>query len=177
MMFATIYAPNFFLQAVIRHDETSSSTPIALIDETETKPLIIQLNQAADDAGVRRRMTPSQGLARCLTLVVKTRSGAKEAALSNVILQYSFSLSPNIEATAPGIWTVQFTRTDNIEHKVFAVVEQLGQCHITAQAGIAPTPDMSFLAANLARPVLQINNPAKFLAPLPIDVLTLPFRR
>jgi protein ImuB len=176
MMFATIYVPNFFLQAAIRHLEISSTTPIALIDETETKPLIIQLNQAADDAGVRAGMAPSQGLARCLTLVVKTRSPAKEDALNNLILQYSFSLSPNVEATAPGIWTVQFTRTDNIEQKAFAVINQLGQCSITAQAGIGPTPDMSFLAANLARTVLQIDDPQKFLESLPIDILALPFQ-
>jgi hypothetical protein len=176
-MFATIYVPNFFLQAALRHEDISSSTPIALIDEQETKPLIIQLNNVAEEAGVRIRMSPSQGLARCLELVIKTRSAAKEHALTNLLLQYAFSLAPNVEATAPGIWTVEFTRTDNLKTKVSDVVQQLGDCHINAQAGIAPTPDLSFLAANLARPVLQITNPEKFLAPLPIDVLALPFQR
>ncbi|MFL6515202.1 MAG: hypothetical protein ACJ8M1_09290 [Chthoniobacterales bacterium] len=172
-MFATIYVPNFFLQAALRHEPIASATPVALIDANENKPVIIQLNAAAEQARVCLGMAPSQGLARCLTLVIKTRSLPKEMALTNVLLQYCFSLSPSIEATAAGLWTIQFTRIDNLERKLSEVIHQLGQCDIVAQAGIAPTPDMSFLAANLARPVLQIADPAKFLAPLPIDVLAL----
>jgi protein ImuB len=175
-MFATIYVPNFFLQAAIRHQEVSASAPIGLIDENEAKPVIIQMNEAADIAGVRFGMAPSQGLARCLNLVIKTRSPVQEEALANLLLQYCFSLSPNVEATAPGIWTVQFTRTDNVEDKLSAVIRHLVQCQIVAQAGIAYSPDMSFLAANLARPVLQITEPREFLAPLPVDILALPFQ-
>ena len=44
---------------------------------------------------------------------------------------------------------------------------------IAAQAGLAPTPDASFLAAHLARPVLQIDNASEFLAALPIEVLAI----
>src|SRR5207248_2644537 len=102
-MFATIYLPDFFLQAAIRHQELPSSTPLALIDEQETKPVIIQLNQAAQVTGVRHGMTASQGLARCLDLVIKARSLMKEEALTNLLLQYCFSLSPYVEATAPGV--------------------------------------------------------------------------
>ena len=36
------------------------------------------------------------------------------------------------------------------------------ELQLTAQAGLAATPDLSFLAAFLARPVLQIDEPAKF---------------
>ena len=176
-MFATIYIPNFFLQAAIRHQELPSSTPVGLIAEEEKKPAIIQLNAAAELAGVRNGMTPSQGLARCLKLVIKTRSLIKEEALTNLLLQYCFSLSPSVEATAPGMWTVQFTRLDHLSDKVSSVVRRLGALEIDAQAGIAPTPDLSFLAANLARPVLEISDPEKFLAPLPIDILAIPFQR
>lgn len=176
-MFATIYLPNFFLQAAIRHEELPPSTPVALIDEQEKKPAIIQLNNAAELVGVHNGMTPSQGLARCLTLLIKTRSSIKEEALTNLLLQDCFSLSPSVEATAPGIWTIQFTRIDNLCEKVRSVLCRLGALEINAQAGIAPTPDMSFLAAHLGRPVLEIADPEKFLAPLPIDILAIPFQR
>jgi hypothetical protein len=49
----------------------------------------------------------------------------------------------------------------------------LAECDITAQAGIAPTPDTSLLIAHLARPVLEIEDAREFLAPLPIEVLAL----
>ena len=175
-MFATIYLPNFFLQAAIRHQNLSSSTPIALIEEQEKKPLIIQLNQSAEHAGVRIGMAPSQGLARCLELVIKIRSSANEAALSNLVLQYCFSLSPYVEATASGVWTIQFTQTTDVHENVAHVIEQLGTCDLTAHGGIGATPDLSFIAANLTDSVLQIDDADEFLAPLPIDVLAIPFR-
>jgi protein ImuB len=175
-MFATIYMPDFFLQAAVRHQTIPPATPVALINETESKPVIIQLNQAAEIAGVRIGMAPSQGLARCLKLLIRTRSAAKEEALANLVLQYCFSLSPYVEATAPGIWTLQFNATEQVPGKVSAVVQQLRQCELNAKAGIAPTPNLSFLAAHLAQPVLQIDNPEKFLAPLPVDVLAIPFQ-
>ena len=72
-MFATIYLPNFYLQAVLRHQPELSGRPVALIDDLEKRALLIQLNATAEHTGVRCGMTPSQGLARCLQLVVKTR--------------------------------------------------------------------------------------------------------
>jgi hypothetical protein len=176
-MFATIFLPNFFLQAAMRHQQIPSSTPIGLIDENDNKPLIIQLNQVAETAAVRIGMAPSQALARCVNLLVLPRSIAKEEAVANLLLQYCFSLSPYVEATAAGVWTVQFTRPDQLYKKVSNVIQQLGVCEIIAQAGIAPTPAMSFLAANLSRSVLQIDDAEKFLSPLPIDVLAIGFQR
>jgi nucleotidyltransferase/DNA polymerase involved in DNA repair len=176
-MFATIYLPNFFLQAAVRHQQIPPSTPVALIDEQEKKPVILQLNHSAEDVGVRIGMAPSQALARCLDVIIKSRSPTQEAAATNLALQYCFSLTPYVEATAPGVWTLQFTRRDNLTRKISDVVNDLARCELTAQAGIAATPDMSFLAANLARSVLGIDNAEDFLAPLSIDILGIPFQR
>src|SRR5438045_522238 len=98
-MFATIYVPDFYLQAILRHDGDGifSAQPIALIDERETKPLILQLNSSAETAGVRANMTPSQALARCMTLLIKTRSLPQEKSASEILLHQSFSLSPFVE--------------------------------------------------------------------------------
>jgi protein ImuB len=172
-MFATVYLPNFFLQAALRHQDVPLSSPTALIEEHEKKPLIIQLNQPAEHAGVRLGMAPSQGLARCLELVIKTRSTSNETALGNLVLQYCFSLSPYVEATAPGVWTIQFTRTNNLYEHVTSVIQQLGECTVTARGGIGATPDLSFIAANLTDSVLQIDDADQFLAPLSIDVLAI----
>src|SRR6266576_2033276 len=119
-MFATIYLPNFYLQAAMRHQPGLCAKPVALIEEQEKKPVIVQLNDTAEKAGIYKGMTPSQS-------------------------------------------------HDN----VLRVIEQLAECEISAQAGIAPTPDTSFLAAHLAKPVLQIENAKEFLAPLPIETLAM----
>ncbi len=52
-----------------------------------------------------------------------------------------------------------------------ASLGNLRDCSSIAQAGLAATPDLSFLAACLARPVLQIDDAQKFLAPLPLETL------
>jgi hypothetical protein len=172
-MFATIYLPDFYLQAALRHQPGLSDKPVALIDDQEKKAIIIQLNSAAENAGVRVGMTPTQGLARYLDLVIKVRTPSREKLLQDILLHFAGTLSPYVEATAPGIATVQFTDIRNVAARVSCVVEQLAESEIVAKAGIAPTPDASFLAAHLARPVLQIDNPSEFLAALPIEVLAI----
>ena len=170
-MFTTIYLPNFYLQAAMRHQPGLCAKPVALIEEQEKKPVIIQLNDVAEKAGIYKGMTPSQALARSLRVVIKVRARTQEKSIQEILLHYAFTLSPFVEATAPGICTVQFTDHRHLKAKVLRLIDQLAECEISAQAGIAATPDTSFLAAHLARPVLQIENAKEFLAPLPIEVL------
>ena len=172
-MFATIYLPDFYLQAALRHQPELRGQPVALIDDQEKKAVIIQLNAAAEETGVRSGMTPSQGLARHLQLVIKVRAHAQEKLLQEILLHFAGTLAPYVEATGPGISTVQFTDTKNLAAKVTEVIAQLADSEIIAQAGIAPTPDASFLAAHLAAPVLQVDDSTEFLAVLPIEVLAI----
>jgi protein ImuB len=172
-MFATVYIPNFYLQAALRHQPELAEKPVALIDDQETKAAIIQLNRAAEEVGVTCGMTPSQGLARCLQLIVKCRLRAQEQLMTELLLHFCYTLAPYIEATAPGVCTVQFTERKHVTREVERVIDQLQDAGITAQAGIARTPDASFLAAHLAKPVLQIDEAKDFLAPLPIETLNI----
>jgi impB/mucB/samB family protein len=172
-MFATIYLPNFYLQAALRHQPELRTKPVALIEEKEKKPVIIQLNEVAESAGVRKGMIPSQALARSLQVMIKVRARAQEKSIQETLLHYSFMLSPFVEATAPGISTIQFTDNANLLEKVSQVIEQLKAGEIAAQAGIADKPDTSFLAAYLAQPVLKVNDGKDFLAPLSIETLAI----
>src|SRR3954465_6927098 len=172
-MFATIYLPNFYLQAALRHQPQLRGKPVAIIQEQEKKPVIVQLNLEAECAGITRGQTPSQALARCLQVAIKVREPSGEHSVQQTLLQFAFSLSPLVEATAPGIATVQFTDNRDLKNKLSHVIQQLAQCEIEARAGIAPTPDLSFLAAHLAQPVLQVENVGDFLDPLPLEVLAI----
>src|SRR3979411_117874 len=142
-MFATIYLPDFYLQAALRHQPDLSGKPVALIDDQEKKAVIIQLNPAAEKAGVRIGMTPSQGLARYLDLVIKVRSHSQEKLLQDILLHFAGTLTPYMEATAPGIATVQFSDIRTVAGRFSHVVGQLVASKIMVQAGIAPTPDAS----------------------------------
>ena len=155
----------------MRHQPGLCAKPVALIEEQEKKPVIIQLNGAAEKAGICKGMTPSQALARSLQVLIKVRARQQEKSIQEMLLHYAFTLSPFVENPASGLCTVQFTDHRHLQAKVTRVIEQLSKCEISAQAGISLTPDTSFLAAHLARPVLHIENLKEFLAPLPIDVL------
>jgi protein ImuB len=172
-MFATIYLPNFYLQAAMRHQPQLRSKAVALIEEQEKRPVIIQLNEAAEAAGICKGMTPSQALARCLQVVIRVRERGQEKLMNEILLQHVFMLSPFVEATGPNVCTVQFTDNRNLTAKLARVVEKLGKCEISAQAGIASLPDTSLLAAHLARPVCEVTDAKEFLAALPIETLAL----
>src|ERR1700730_14551111 len=172
-MFATIYLPNFYLQAAIRHQPKLRAQPVALINTERAKVSVIQINEPAEKAGVGKGIAPSQALARCLQVVIKTRERGQENVIDEILLQHAFMLSPFVEATAPGVCSVQFTDDRDLTAKLTGVVAKLAKCEIQAQAGIASLPDTSFLAAHLARPVLQIDHAKEFLAPLPIEALAL----
>src|SRR6266496_1126451 len=153
-MFATIYLPNFYLQAATRYQPELLAKPVALIEEQERKPVIIQWNEAAENAGIQKRMTPSQALARWLHVTIKVRAHKQEKSIQEILIQCAFTLSPFVEATAPGICTVQFTDNRNLSEKAWhsepvlrriaRVIQQLDECEIRAQAAIAPMAEASF---------------------------------
>lgn len=172
-MFATIYLPNFYLQAALRHQPQLRAKAVALIEEQENRPVVIQLNDAAEAAGIRKGMTPSQALARCLQVAIRVRERVQEKLIGEILLQHAFTLSPFVEATAPGVCTVQFTDQRDLTAKLARVVDKLSKCEIKAQAGIASLPDTSLLAAHLARPICEVAVAKEFLAPLPIETLAL----
>ncbi len=187
-MFATIYLPNFYLQAAVRHHPKLRAQPVGLIDPTHKKVAIIELNEAAEQAGVTKGMTPSQALARCLQVAIRTRERGQENVIGEILLQHAFMLSPFVEATAPGVCTVQLwhrhpadvrnrtgTSLAGSQYYVQAsrVLGKLEKCEIRAHIGIACLPDSSLLAAHLARPILQMDEPKRFLASLPIETLAI----
>ena len=171
MMFAALYLPDFELQSALRHEPELWGKPVALLNDAEAKATILQLTPPAAAAGVSVDMTASQGLARCLSLIIKLRAFEQEKIAGEILLHHAATLAPDIEATAPGVCTVHFTSRKNCRENIERVVRQLHELQLTAQAGIAATPDLSFLAACLARPVLQVDEAEDFLASLPIETL------
>src|SRR5262245_49223378 len=172
-MFATIYLPNFYLQAATRHQPELYDKAVALIEDYERKPVIIQLNDAAEKAGIGKGMTPSQALARSLRVVIKVRALTQEKSMQEILLHHAFTLSPFVEDTALGVCTIPYTDCGDLNAKVCRGVEQVGKAEFRGQAALAQTPDASFLTAHMAGPVLQIEKPKEFLAPLPIETLAL----
>jgi protein ImuB len=197
-MFAVIYIPDFSLQSALRLEPGSPARPIALIDDQQPKAAIFQLTSAARAAGVKEGMTSTQALARCGDIIIRTRSLSQESAASDALLQCAYRFSPRLEATGPGICTLDLQglpvavaagpransrnkepqrQPEDAVAKSCASLEKwsqqiihcLAQLHLRAQVGVAENPNLSLHAARCARPFLAVQNSTAFLAALPIE--------
>lgn len=172
-MNAVILLPNFRLQAVLRFREELGAGPVAVTDETDTKGQVLEVNEAAARAGVAPGLTSPQAMARCTKLRLLPRSPAQEAATQAVLLEMAGTLSPEVEATAPGYVTVDLRGARKTDWMAMGarVVEEVAALRLTARVGVGGNPDLAFLAARHARPVLVVQTPAAFLANLAIHEL------
>ncbi len=175
-MFAVIYIPNFSLQAALRHEPELFARAVALIDGNEKNATVFQLTQSARSGGVCEGLTSTQALARCPNLVFKNRSVAQDNATTEIFLQCAYSFSPNIEATAPGIGTLDLKGlsvaavTDApLQEWAEKILAQLASLNLRGQIGIAENPDLALHAAKIAQPFFLVENSTDFISCLPIE--------
>ncbi len=172
-MFAVILLPNFRLQAALRFREEMDAQPVALIDQQKPKAGVLEISESAALAGVMPGQTSPQALARCARLTILSRSLGEERSARAALLEIAAALSPEIEATADGFCTANLRGLRVIDWQALGagVVAGLASLRLHAQMGIGPNPDLAFLAARHARPVLVVQSPAAFLANLALHEL------
>jgi protein ImuB len=171
--YAVLYAPEFRLQATVRHAPHLDGQPIALLNFQGKKPLISELNAMARSARVEIGMTPTQALARCAELHLLSANSGHERSAQDTLLQTAETLSPFIEATAPGVVTVELPA-----ERPYTEAELIQKCTsplalfgLDVHMGVAGTPDLALLSARFGDPVRMVDSAATFLRPLPVDVL------
>jgi protein ImuB len=171
--FAAIYLPDFFLQAVLRAEPELRSCPVILLDPQQPKAGVVQMTHTARQAGVVEGMTPPQAMARCASLHIRHRVPAEEQAATDALLQCAWAFSPVVEATAPGVCTLDLASLPGPLDATWAqgLIDQLARLHLQARVGMAATPDLALLAARCARPFLAVQDVEVFLANLPIESL------
>jgi protein ImuB len=169
-MFAVLHISNFALHAVLRNEPTSTGQPAALFDGTKKKSLVLAMNSAARAAGIELGMTAPQAVARCASLLIRSPKISFEVEARAALLAVGFTLSPSVEATAPGICTIDLQGLDSARHvtSTTTAVAQLAQLGLPSTAGIARTPLLALYAARSTTTVLQITDEKNFLAPLPL---------
>ena len=99
MAFASIYAPDFSIQAVLRGEAAYHSGAIALLDGTPPVETVVAANPAALRAGIELGMTKSQ--AEDFRVPLRRRSQAQEKTAHAALLDLGWSFSPRIQDTAP----------------------------------------------------------------------------
>ena len=114
-MFAVLHISDFNLHAVLRATPgLVSAQPVAVLADDTTasarsRALLLAANLPARALGITAGLTASQALARCAALRLLSASPAAETEASATLLATAFTLSPLVEATAPGTATADVT--------------------------------------------------------------------
>ena len=184
-MSGVLVIPNFFLQAQLRTQPELWKLPVVLLEEAGTaskdrgKARILQATEAALNAGVDLGMTATQGQARCGELRVLYRSPEDEEAAEASLLDRIDLWTPDFEATAPGVCTLDLLGNgearrfpDRLGKKMVRLFAEHG---LQAQVGFASHPEVALLAARQAAPVLVVGaagmEEVHFLNQLPVQAL------
>src|ERR1700757_1086642 len=138
-------------------DDVSSDIPAALLDQDGIH--VIELNPAAERAGIHPGVSTSQAIARAADLVLYPRTLSTEEHLQNTLLQLVYRYSPFIENSAPGICTLDLKGKRTRRHQLWLreLLTKLRSVGLNAQAGIGPNPEIALQAAKIADPILEIS--------------------
>lgn len=155
-MYAVLHLPGFPLQAVLRTDPDLWAQPVALVDpKARSTPVVIERTPRARDEGVEPGQTATQAMARCAGVLVRHRDPTREAAATDVLLQCAYGFSPHLEATAPGLCTMDLRGLGRLQPpepdtlrawagELRAILIAQG---LRPRIGIGATPNLARLAA------------------------------
>ena len=76
--YAVLFAPEFRLQATLRHAPHLDGQSVALLDSEGKKPRVAEFNALARSTRVEAGMTPTQAMARCAELVLVSGNAGHE---------------------------------------------------------------------------------------------------
>ena len=169
-MFAVLQIADFSLHALLRTEPRQAQAPAALIDPAARPARLLACTATARALGVEAGQTSAQALARCEHLRLLTPRPDAEAEAHAGLLAAAFSLSPYVEATAPGLCTIQITGLPAArrEAALHQALEQLAALGLPATAGAGSTPLLALYAARHAAPLLLLDGERAFLAALPL---------
>ncbi len=178
-MYAVVYVPQFSLQAALRHEPELWKVPVALVDPASRIPVVCEATAPARAAGVSDGCTAPQAMARCGSVLIRTRSARQESAATHAILQCAYAFSPHLEATAPGVCTLDLRGLAAVSGKDRAGLEEwarklqaaLAGVQLAASVGLGPTPNTAQHAARWGKGIELVEDPAPFIAGLPVAAL------
>ena len=150
MKFASVFVPNFMVQAVVRSEPGLRDRALALVDGTSPIQTVIGLNEAASKAGVKLAMTKSQAQ-QFGEIEVRHRSLTQEKIAHAALLDFGWSVSPRVEDTAADTIVLDlaglaclFGSQENFARKLAEGATHLG---FTTQIATASNPDAAILAS------------------------------
>jgi len=177
MAFASIYVPDFSIQAVVRNEPSLRHQPIALVEGSPPLEKVTAVNQAARQLGLSLGMTKSQAL-QFISIAIRPRSCAQEQAAHAALLDLGWSMSPRVEDTAADSIVLDLAGLASLFGSEETIAHLLAQraCGLGLIVHVAVSSNLE-VAMHAARgfpgvTVIQPGEESTRLAPLPIQVFS-----
>ncbi len=176
MAFASIFVPNFILQAVVRAEPALRERALALIDGNPPLCSVVAINEKAAQAGIELGMT-KMNAAQFADLEMRPRSRPQEKIAHAVLLDIGWSVSPRIEDTAQDTIVLDLcglTHLFGAENDIGAhLVQHSCECGLLSNVAIAANVDTALIAARGFKGITVIppGQESKSLGDLPVGVL------
>jgi protein ImuB len=189
MGFASIYIPDFLVQAVVRGERAFGDGPLALLGAAPPLWSVVAANPAAFEAGIQLGMTKAQVAqfgnvvgardTRARSAVqICMRSESQEKAAHAALLDAAWSVSPRVEDTAldtvvldiEGL-TVLFGTDENIAQELARRVAAIG---LAPRVAVAVNIEVAIHAARgfPGITIIPAGEERRRLGALPVGVLT-----
>jgi protein ImuB len=176
MAFASIFVPNFMLQAVVRAEPALRERALALIDGNPPLCSVIAVNEKAAHAGLEIGMT-KMNAAQFAGLEMRPRSRPQEKVAHAVLLDIGWSVSPRIEDTSQDAIVLDLSGLTHLfgaEKEIGAhLVQRSCECGLLSNVAIAANVDTALIAARgfTGITVIPHGQESKFLGALSVGVL------
>ena len=150
MAFASIFVPNFMVEAVLRPEPGLRAHVLALVECAASTRSVIGLNDAAAKAGITLGMTKSQAQ-QFGEIEIRERSRTQEKIAHAALMDLGWSVSPRIEDTAADTIVLDLAGLGFLLGSEEEIARQLAEgaarLGLIAQIAIASTPDAALLAS------------------------------
>jgi protein ImuB len=182
-MIACLLIPGFDLRAALRTRPGLALRPAALAARPGEEPLLGPVTAAAEARGVRPGMRMGEALATCPQLVLVEQDPSAAEHEWEGVLRRLEDAGFAVDSAEPGVVYFETRGVERLYGGVEAALERaLAAVGATwdARIGAAERRFAALAAASVARPgqvvVVQDERTAEFLAPLSLELLSLPAR-
>ncbi|HKV04357.1 MAG TPA: DNA polymerase Y family protein [Candidatus Acidoferrales bacterium] len=177
MAFASIFVPNFTLQAVVRVELGLRECAFVLVDGNPPLCSVVALNEKAARAGIELGMTKANA-AQFAGLEIHLRSRSQEKIAHAALLDIGWSVSPRMEDTAQDTIVLDLSGLSCLfgsEGDIGAhLVQRSLECGLHSNVAIASNVDTALIAARgfAGITVIPPGQESKYLGDLPVSVLS-----
>jgi protein ImuB len=176
MAFASVYVPNFMLQAVVRTEPELRERAVGIVDGDPPLWRIVATNEAAERAGIELGMGGSQA-ALFPGIEIRRRSRSQEQLAHAALLDVGWSASPRVEDNALNTIVLEIAGLTSIFESVknftTELTERAASVGLHPNVAVASNVEVAIHAARGFSGITLIpsTEEAARLSSLPIEVL------